>query len=147
MATAINAAATAATAATAGTAGSSSAPTSYHKPGSAPEDGNQVWIGTHKRPLFYADIALEMFVRQESVELHGLGEAIAPTIEVAEHLIHLKKATLTKLHTGSVAATSSGHGSRPEIVISIKRTGIPQLPKHTPEEEEYIKNAERQEHS
>jgi len=139
--------ATASTAASPSAAGGAGSPSSYHKPGSAPEDGNQVWIGTHKRPLFYADIALEMFVRQESVELHGLGEAIAPTIEVAEHLIYLKKATLTKIHTGSVAATSSGHGSRPEIVITIKRTGIPQLPKHTAEEEEYLKNAEKQDHN
>jgi len=110
----------------------------YHKPGSGVDDGNVVWIGTHKRVLFYADIALEMFVHNELVELHGLGEAIAPTIEVAEHLIQLKKATLTKIHTAAVAATAAGHGSRPEIVITIKRTGIPVPEKHTEEEQRYI---------
>ena len=87
-------------------------------------NGNQVWVSAQRRVTFSADIALRMFVKHEIVELHGLGAAIAAAVDVSQHLQHIQKATIQRITTGTVA---SGGAPKPEIVILIKRTGIPDI--------------------
>jgi len=82
-------------------------------------DGNQVWVSTHQRPSFYGNIALRMFAKHDTVELHGLGEAISSAVEVAEYLIHLDKSTLQRITTSTVR---SGSTNKPEVVVILKRT-------------------------
>lgn len=57
-------------------------------------NSNQVWVSAQKRVSFTSDIAIRMFVKHETVELHGLGAAICAAVDVAQHLVHLKKATI-----------------------------------------------------
>jgi len=104
----------------------SAAPASSHPRNN--KDGNAIWIGQNKSVNFYADLALKMFTQHEAIELHGLGAAIEPTIEVAELLNKHKKSTTTKLHTNSVAHSEGRTGSKPELIVYLKRTGIPVLP-------------------
>jgi len=102
------------------------------------DNGNTVWISSHKRLSFYVDIALRMFVQHEIVVLHVLGAAIAATVEEGQHLVHMNKATVEKISTSSVPAPQTA--PKPEIVIVLKRTGIPTiLPPVHPDEEAILK--------
>jgi len=101
-------------------------------------EGNKVFISATKSMRFYADIALRMFVNNEDVELHGLGAAVAPTIDLAQHLVTLGKAKIIKITTSSVAGSNSSSGRKPEVVVILKRTGIPTLPKELTEDEQKL---------
>ena len=94
--------------------------TTHHRPGDATSDGNVVWISIHKRLAFYREIALRMLSHHATVELHGLGQALAATIEVGQHLIHNNRAELANIRTGTTTAGERG-GSKPEVVIVLKR--------------------------
>lgn len=109
-------------------------------------EGNKVFISATKSMRFYADIALRMFTTNEDVELHGLGAAVAPTIDLAQHLLALKKAQIIKISTSSVAGSSSS-GRKPEVVVILKRTGIPTLPDQlTEDEQKLVQITEDQDH-
>lgn len=61
------------------------------------KNNNQIWISSNKTVNFYTDLAMKMFVQHETIELHGLGNAIEPSIEVAELLTNNKRATMTSM--------------------------------------------------
>jgi len=82
-------------------------------------EGNQVWVSSQKRPPFYGNIALKMLLKNETVELHGLGNAIASAVEVSQYIIPTGKATLQKITTSSVVTSAN---NKPEIVIILQRT-------------------------
>jgi len=82
-------------------------------------EGNRVWVSFQKRPPFYGNIALQMFLENETVELHGLGNAISSAVEVSQYIIPTGKATLQKIHTSTVQTANS---RKPEIVITLHRT-------------------------
>jgi len=105
-------------------------------------EGNTVRISISKNLRFYGEISLKMMIKNPTIELHGLGAAVAPTIDVAEHLVHLKKATITKIVTSSVASSAGAGGRKPEIVIFLARTGIPTLPELTEEQKQLIEMVE-----
>jgi len=82
-------------------------------------EGNRVWVSFQKRPPFYGNIALRMFLENETVELHGLGNAISSAVEVSQYIIPTGKAILQKIQTSTVQTASS---RKPEIVIILQRT-------------------------
>jgi len=82
-------------------------------------EGNRVWVSFQKRPPFYGNIALRMFLDNETVELHGLGNAISSAVEVSQYIIPTGKAILQKIHTSTVQTANS---RKPEIVITLHRT-------------------------
>lgn len=82
-------------------------------------EGNRVWVSFQKRPPFYGNIALQMFLENETVELHGLGNAISSAVEVSQYIIPTGKATLQKIHTSTLQTANS---RKPEIVITLHRT-------------------------
>jgi len=86
--------------------------------GGKPE-GNRVWVSFQKRPPFYGNIALQMFLENETVELHGLGNAISSAVEVSQYIIPTGKAILQKIQTSTVQTSTS---RKPEIVIILQRT-------------------------
>jgi len=85
------------------------------------QDGNQVWVSAQKRPSFYGDIALRMLKTHDTVELHGLGNAISSAVEVSQYIIPTGKAQLAKITTSTV---STGQSRKPEIVIVLKFTEL-----------------------
>jgi len=104
-------------------------------------DGNQVWVSAQKRPPFYGNIALRMLAKHDTVELHGLGNAIAAAVEVSQYIIPTGKATLQKITTSTVQTSAS---RKPEVVIILQGTekakiDYPDVPKqfsHTVRESE-----------
>jgi len=133
-------------AATAAAAAVSAAPLKDGKREQKEIEGNKVFISATKSMRFYADIALRMFTTNEDVELHGLGAAVAPTIDLGQHLLGLKKAQIIKISTSSVAGSSSS-GRKPEVVVILKRTGIPTLPDQlTDDEQKLVQITEDQDH-
>jgi len=83
------------------------------------QDGNQVWVSAQKRPPFYGNIALRMLTKHDTVELHGLGNAIAAAVEVSQYIIPTGKATLQKITTSTVQTSAS---RKPEVVIILRGT-------------------------
>jgi len=83
------------------------------------QDGNQVWVSAQKRPPFYGNIALRMLAKHDTVELHGLGNAIAAAVEVSQYIIPTGKATLQKITTSTVQTSAS---RKPEVVIILRGT-------------------------
>jgi len=83
------------------------------------QDGNQVWVSSQKRPPFYGNIALRMLQKHETVELHGLGNAIAAAVEVSQYLIPTGRAVLEKITTSTIPTSAS---RKPEVVIILHRT-------------------------
>lgn len=86
--------------------------------------GNSIWISVNKAVNFYVDLALKMMVTNELVELHGLGNAIEQTIETAELLKQHNRATINKLYTNTVDQAVQNLGTKPELLIELKRTGM-----------------------
>jgi len=83
------------------------------------QDGNQVWVSSQKRPPFYGNIALRMLAKHDTVELHGLGNAIAAAVEVSQYIIHTGKADLKKITTSTVQNNAT---RKPEVVIILSAT-------------------------
>jgi hypothetical protein len=102
------------------------------------DHSNQLWINQQRRLSGYIYSALKLMVKYESIELHGLGNAIAMTVELAQHLQNKKYANIIKLFTNSTLPTVSENkitssSPKPELTIILKRTAIPNL-----EEEQLI---------
>jgi len=93
--------------------------TQDNKDGKDYKDGNQVWVSAQKRPPFYGNIALRMLTKHDTVELHGLGNAIAAAVEVSQYIIPTGKATLQKISTSTVQTSAS---RKPEVVIILRGT-------------------------
>jgi len=98
-------------------------------------EGNQVWVSSTKRLSFYVDIAIRMFVKHEQIELHGLGAAIASAVEVSQLLLKTNKCLIKKIVTSTV---STGPSRKPEIVIHLQRTQIPQVDEPTTADEDAL---------
>jgi len=80
-------------------------------------DTNRVWVSLQKRAPFYGNIAIKMFQKFETVELHGLGFAISTAVEVSQYIVHTGKAVVQKITTSTVRASQ-----KPEMVIILQRT-------------------------
>eukprot|EP00823_Brevimastigomonas_motovehiculus_P001318 TRINITY_DN1183_c0_g1_i1.p1 TRINITY_DN1183_c0_g1~~TRINITY_DN1183_c0_g1_i1.p1 ORF type:complete len:126 (-),score=21.64 TRINITY_DN1183_c0_g1_i1:108-485(-) len=85
------------------------------------QNTNQVWVSTLKRTQFFGNLALKMMKQHETVELHGLGNAISSTCEVSQYLVRQGKATVSHVKTGFL---QSNQIRKPEIVIILKRTQL-----------------------
>jgi len=63
-----------------------------------------------------------MLREHETVELHGLGEAISAAVEVSQYLVGTKYAAIQRVVTNMIQTSPS---RKPEIVITLKRIKMP----------------------
>jgi len=82
---------------------------------------NQIRIAKGGRVGPYGKTCLYKFVNHESLELRGRGEAVALTIDLAEFLVRANRATIEKISTGTTDLR------KPELVVVVKRTAVPDL--------------------
>merc|ERR1719461_1055645 len=82
-------------------------------------EGNKVWVSAQKRLSFYVNMALRMFAKHETVELHGLGEAISTAVELSQSLLVTGKCGILKIRTSMV---DTSNARKPEIVIILNRS-------------------------
>eukprot|EP00808_Paulinella_micropora_P005302 g50652.t1 len=89
--------------------------------------GPQVWVSSAQRGrrgmTFYSNLTLEKLQNFEHVELHGLGEAVAVVVEVAQQLGQGPFCQVEKIATDLISTQESSN--MPKIVISLKRTKVP----------------------
>jgi len=119
---------------------STTTPKTDTKPERKEIEGNSIRVSAQRSIKLYADIALRMMVKHETVELHGLGAAVSMTADISQHLIHLKKATIKKVSTSSLSTTSKGvtGSQKPELTIILNRTGIPTVPEPLTDEQQQL---------
>jgi len=83
-----------------------------------PRDDNKIMVSTFSRSAIgYTNIATKILEKFDTVELHGLGNAIPLTAEIAQNLKVSGSITYQKIHTNQVFT----QGRKPELVIILKK--------------------------
>ena len=87
------------------------------------EKGNLIRVSQGKPHTVYVGAAKEILKKSDSVELHGLGEAISNVVRASEMLCSLDYATLEKFETLSVSEPDRNNvlRLRNKAVIKLKK--------------------------
>jgi len=88
--------------------------------------GNELWISSSRPASFFVRKAISLLHSKDSLELHGLGDAVSSTCEVSQQLGRFGYTAIRKVSTTTFRSSNPHFPiSKPEIIIVLNRLRIP----------------------